>query len=53
MLIFPVKIKSHLLKGAPESETIFVTESPLKMMKNAFYFTLKAFPVLKIFRFLS
>ena len=29
------------------------TESPLKMMKNAFYFTLKAIFVLKIFQFLS
>ena len=30
-----------------------ITESPWKMMKNAFYFTLKAFFVLKIFKFLS
>ena len=29
------------------------TESPLKMMKNAFYFTSKALFVLKIFKFLS
>ena len=29
------------------------TESPLKMMKNAFYFTSKALFVLKIFRFMS
>ena len=29
------------------------TERPLKMMKNAFYFTLKALLVLKIFEFLS
>ena len=29
------------------------TESPLKMMKNTFYFTLKAAFVLKIFKFLS
>ena len=28
-------------------------ESPLKMMKNAFYFTSKALLVLKIFKFLS
>ena len=28
------------------------TESPLKMMINAFYFTVKAFSVLKIFKFL-
>ena len=31
----------------------FITESPLKMMKKAFYFTLKALFVLKIFKFLS
>ena len=30
-----------------------ITESHLKMKKNAFYFTLKAFFVLKIFNFLS
>ena len=29
------------------------TESPLKMMKNTFYFTSKALFVLKIFKFLS
>ena len=29
------------------------TESPLKMMKNAFNFNLKALFVLKIFKFLS
>ena len=29
-----------------------VTESPLKLMKTPFYFTLKALFVLKIFRFL-
>ena len=29
-----------------------VTESPLKMMKNAFYFTSKAFSILKIIKFL-
>ena len=29
------------------------TESPLKMMKNPFYFTLKALCIFKIFKFLS
>ena len=29
------------------------TESPLKVMKNAFYFILKALFVIKIFQFLS
>ena len=42
------------IKGALSSLRKFLrTESPLKMMKNAFYFTLKARLVLKIFKFLS
>ena len=41
-------------KGAPLGLRQFLgTESPLKMMKNAFYFTSKALFVLKIFEFLS
>ena len=32
---------------------IFFDESPLKMMKDVFYFTLKALFVLKIFKLLS
>ena len=32
---------------------ICFNESPLKMMKNAFYFILKALFILKIFKFLS
>ena len=42
--------------GLPPSKKIFVIcfkESPFKMMKNAFYFILKVFFVLKIFEFLS
>ena len=31
----------------------FGPESPLKMMKNAFYFTAKTFVVLNIFKFFS
>ena len=42
------------LKGALSGLRQFsATESPLKMMKNAFYFTSKALFVLKIFKFLS
>ena len=42
-----------LFKGALSVLRQFLaTESPLKMMKNAFYFTLKAFFVLKTFKFL-
>ena len=43
----------HRLKGALSGLIqVLATESPLKMMKNAFYFTLKALFVLKIFKFL-
>ena len=38
------------LSGLRQSLT---AESPLKLMKNAFYFTSKALFVLKIFKFLS
>ena len=42
------------LKGALTGlSQILATESPLKMMKNAFYFTPKALFVLKIFKLLS
>ena len=41
--------KRHTLK----SETIFGSWKPLKMMKNAFYFTSNALFNVKIFKFLS
>ena len=43
------------VKGALQGLRQFlITENPLKMiLKNAFYFTLKALFVLKIFKFLS
>ena len=45
---------SIFLKGGLSGLTQFLTiESPLKMMKNAFYFTSKSFFVLKMFKFLS
>ena len=44
-----LKSNSHL----PKTCVICFIESPLKMMKNAFYFILKALFVLKIFKFLS
>ena len=37
----------------PKKIVICLIESPLKMMKNAFYFVLKALSVLKIFKLLS
>ena len=45
-----LKLDSHL-----PSKFLFIcfNESPLKMMKNAFCFMLKALFVLKIFKFLS
>ena len=44
----------QFLKGAPLGLREFLaTGSPSKIMKNAFYFTLKALFVLKIFKFLS
>ena len=47
-------INPHMFKGTLSGLRQFlVNESPLKMMKNAFYFTLKALFILKIFKFLS
>ena len=44
----------YSIKGAFSGLTqFFATESPLKMMKNAFYFTLKSLFVLQLFNFLS
>ena len=43
-----------MVKGALSGLRQFLAaESPLKMMKNAFYFTSKALFLLKIFKFLS
>ena len=43
-----------MFKGAISGlRQVLATETPLKMMKNAFYFTLKVLFVLKIFKFLS
>ena len=51
------KIKNYLYKsgtGALSSlRKSLATETPLKIMKNTFYFTLKALFILKIFKFLS
>ena len=48
-LLFPLKSDSHLPKN---NFFVCATESPLKMIKNAFYFILKALFVLKICKFL-
>ena len=43
-----------LFKGEISGLTLFLaTESPLKMMRNAFYFTSKALFILKILKILS
>ena len=47
MQFFYVKIALKVLRQ------FLITESPLKMMKNDFYLTLKALFVLKIFKCLS
>ena len=49
MVYIIVKSNSH----PPKNFFISFNNSPLKMMKNAFYFILKAQFVLKIFAFLS
>ena len=44
----------EVVKGALSGlKQILATESPLKMIKNGFYFTFKGLFVLKIFKFLS
>ena len=51
--MLPVLIANNKFKGALSYLRQFLaTESPLKMMKYAFYFDLKALFVLKIFKFL-
>ena len=54
MCIAIVLRTKRAFKGALSGLRQFLaTESPLKMMKNAFYITLKALFVLKIFKILS
>ena len=47
------EIKNLNVEGALSGLRQSATESPLKVMKNAIYFTFKALFVLKIFKFLS
>ena len=50
----PSLLKEDFFKGTLEGLIqLLATESPLKVMKNAFYFTLKALFVHMIFKFLS
>ena len=55
-LITATDDKQIIKVGLSPSEkhcVIYLIESPLKMIKNAFYFKLKVLFVLKIFKFLS
>ena len=47
--VVSIKWEKSRLSGLRQ---FIATESPLKMVKNAFYFTLKVFFILKIFKFL-
>ena len=49
-LRFHLQTNKGILSGVRQ---FLVTENPLKMMKNAFYFSLKALFVLKVFKLLS
>ena len=53
MLTKPENFKERLKGALSGLRQFLATESPLKMMRNAFYFTSKALFVLKIFKFLS
>ena len=46
-------VHSLILNAHSGLKQFLATESPLKMMKNAFYFTANALSILKIFKFLS
>ena len=52
MLLFSEK-KNSLKRTLSGLTQFLTTENPLEMIKNAFYYTLKALFVLKIFKFWS
>ena len=47
------KMKFSITGALSDGRQFLTVESPLNMMKNAFYFTVKTLFVLKIFMFLS
>ena len=52
--IYIIKQDKSKVKGSlSDLELFLATENPLKMIKNAFNFNLKALLVIKIFKFLS
>ena len=52
MVLYCSKKVPELLKAYYQVRQFSVAESPLKIVKNAFYFTSKALFILKIFEFL-
>ena len=49
--LIEIKRQAKLFKGALSGlRQFFAIESPLKMMRNAFYFTSKALFVIKVFK---
>ena len=52
-MIRKFKYESNFKGALSGLRQFLATESPLKMMKNAFYLTLKALFVFNIFKFLS
>ena len=53
MFSYAAIVQYKATRALSDLRQYFATESPLKMIKNAFYFTSKALFVLKIFKFLS
>ena len=49
----PSQFLNRTLTFQKKSSFVFFNESPLKVMKNAFYFTLKALFAPRVFNFLS
>ena len=53
LLIITINSQFKFKCALPGLRQFLTAENPLKMMKNVFYFTLKALFALKIFKFLS
>ena len=52
--LYDIGLRRERVKGALSGlRQVLATKNPLKMIKNAFYLTLKALFGLKIFKFLS
>ena len=53
MFSYAAIVQYKATRALSDLRQYFATESPLKVIKNAFYFTSKALFVLKIFKSLS